>query len=168
MAAVGRCAWLEGRRQPYVLALASNDGVDLPRGRTHYHLPVEEIARHAVAPAQWQRCSAGAGAKRPRLFDWALVRLLPQQQPSFEQALLIRRPLEAPEDPKKLAYYLTLPDVRRPVYRQVVRILAPPEAVLRWSRWRPPAPGTRPAQPLPPPLGSTSAAVVPNSLSAND
>jgi SRSO17 transposase len=28
-------AWVEGRRQPYVLALASNDGVDLPWGRTH-------------------------------------------------------------------------------------------------------------------------------------
>jgi len=26
--------------------------------------------------------------------------------------------------------------VRRLVYRLVVRILAPPEAVLHWSRWR--------------------------------
>jgi SRSO17 transposase len=100
-------SWLEGRRQPYVLALASNDGVDLPWGRTHYHLPVDEIARHAVAPAQWQRRSAGDGAKGPRLYDWALVRLLPPQQPGFEHALLIRRPLDAPEDPKELAYYLT-------------------------------------------------------------
>jgi hypothetical protein len=31
---------------------------------------------------------------------------------------------------------LTIPEVRRLVYRLVVRILAPPEAVLRWSRWR--------------------------------
>lgn len=31
---------------------------------------------------------------------------------------------------------LTLPEVRRLVYRLVVRILAPPEAVLQWSRWR--------------------------------
>ncbi len=100
-------AWLEGRRQPYVLALASNDGVDLPWGRTHYHLPVEEIARHAVTPEQWQRRSAGDGAKGPRLYDWALVRLLPPQQSGFEQALLIRRPLDAPDDPKQLAYYLT-------------------------------------------------------------
>jgi hypothetical protein len=30
----------------------------------------------------------------------------------------------------------TLPEVRRLVYRLVVRILAPPEAVLHWSRWR--------------------------------
>jgi hypothetical protein len=31
---------------------------------------------------------------------------------------------------------LTIPEVRRLVYRLVVRVLAPPEAVLRWSRWR--------------------------------
>jgi hypothetical protein len=29
-----------------------------------------------------------------------------------------------------------LPEVRRLVYRLVVRILAPPEAVLRWAHWR--------------------------------
>jgi hypothetical protein len=31
---------------------------------------------------------------------------------------------------------LTLPEVRRLVYRMVLRILAPPEEVLHWSRWR--------------------------------
>lgn len=31
---------------------------------------------------------------------------------------------------------LTIPQVRRLVYRLVVRILAPPEAVLHWSHWR--------------------------------
>ena len=30
----------------------------------------------------------------------------------------------------------TVPAVRRVVYRLVVRLLAPPEAVLRWSRGR--------------------------------
>jgi hypothetical protein len=117
----------------------------------------------------------------------------------FKQALLIRRPLDAPDDPKKLAYYLTfapagtlletlvavagrrwaieesvdaakgevgldhykvrhfhgwyrhitlalvaqlathdglipltVPEVRRLVYRLVVRALAPPDLVLHW------------------------------------
>jgi SRSO17 transposase len=99
--------WLEERRQPYVLALASNDGIDLPWGGACYHLATEEIARYAVPPAHWQRRSAGEGAKGPRLYDWALVRLKAPQQAGFEQALLIRRPLEAPDDPKELAYYLT-------------------------------------------------------------
>jgi hypothetical protein len=30
----------------------------------------------------------------------------------------------------------TIPEVRRLVYRLVVRVLALPEAVLHWSRWR--------------------------------
>jgi SRSO17 transposase len=103
--------WLEERRQAYVLTIASNDGVDLPWGHTHYHVPPEEIAQHAVAPAQWQRRSAGDGAKGPRRYDGALVRLLPPAQPGFEQALLIRRPLDAPDDPKPLAYYVTFAPV---------------------------------------------------------
>ena len=101
--------WLEARGQAYVLALARNDAVDLSWQRTSYHLPVEAIALHAVPAAQWQRLAAGDGATgpRPRWFDWALGRLVPPQQPGFEQALLIRRPLDAPDDPKALAYYLT-------------------------------------------------------------
>jgi hypothetical protein len=31
---------------------------------------------------------------------------------------------------------LTIPEVRRLVYRLVVCVLAPPKAVLHWSRWR--------------------------------
>jgi hypothetical protein len=31
---------------------------------------------------------------------------------------------------------LTIPEVRRLVYGLVVRILAPPDVVLHWSRWR--------------------------------
>jgi len=104
------CRWLQERDQPYVLALASNDGVDLPWGRTSYHVSTQDIAVHAVPAASWQRVSAGVGAKGPRLYDWALVRLMPPPQAGFEQALLIRRPLEAPSDPKELvkelAYYL--------------------------------------------------------------
>jgi SRSO17 transposase len=103
--------WLEQRRQPYVLAIACNDGVDLPWQQTYYHLPAEEIARHAVTREQWQRLSAGDGAKGPRLYDWAVVRLMPPQQPGFELALLIRRPLDAPDDPKQLAYYVTFAPV---------------------------------------------------------
>jgi SRSO17 transposase len=103
--------WLQERRQPYVLALASTDDVDLPWERTSYHVSAQEIALHAVTANAWQRVSAGVGAKGPRLYDWALVRLVPPPQAGFEQALLIRRPLDAPADPeelvKELAYYLT-------------------------------------------------------------
>jgi SRSO17 transposase len=104
-------AWLEARRQPYVLALASNDGVDLPWGNAVYHVSAGEIAQHALDPHAWRGLPAGEGSKGPRLYDWAFVRLAAPSAASFEQALLIRRPLEAPNDPKKRAYYLTFAPV---------------------------------------------------------
>lgn len=102
-------AWLEERRQPYGLAIASNDQVDLPWQGATYRIAAQEIAQRAVTPPQWRRLAAGEGAKGPRIYDWALVRLAPLQQAGlegFEQALLIRRPLDAPDDPKELTYYL--------------------------------------------------------------
>jgi SRSO17 transposase len=104
-------AWLEEQRQPYVLASAKNDGVDVPYGKTARHVSAQEIAQYALAPHDWQRLSAGDGSKGPRLYDWAFVRLAAPSAAGFEQALLIRRPLDAPHDPKKLAYYLTFAPV---------------------------------------------------------
>jgi SRSO17 transposase len=103
--------WLEERRQPYVLGIAANDGVDLPYGDTTMHVLPEEIALYALDPEEWQRLSAGEGAKGPRLAEWALVPLAPPGASGFEQALLIRRPLDAPDDPKELTYYLTFAPV---------------------------------------------------------
>jgi SRSO17 transposase len=99
--------WLEERRQPYVLAIAKNDGVDLPDGKTAMHVSAAEIAQYALGPHDWHRLSAGDGATGLRLDDWALVRLATPSAAGCEQALVIRRPLDAPHDPKKLAYYLT-------------------------------------------------------------
>jgi SRSO17 transposase len=101
-------AWLEGQRQPYVLAIAANDGVDLPTGeRTSMHVLPREITAYALDPHEWRRLSAGDGSKGARLYDWAFVPLAPPTASGFEQALVIRRPLDAPDDPKQLAYYLT-------------------------------------------------------------
>jgi len=103
--------WLEAQHQPYVLASAKNDGVDLPYGTTAMHVSAQEIAQHALDPHDWQRLSAGDGSKGLRLYDWALVRLAAPSAAGFEQALVIRRPLDAPHDPKKLAYSLTFAPV---------------------------------------------------------
>jgi SRSO17 transposase len=108
-------AWLEEQRQPYVLAIAANDGVDLPGGPDGCDIPMhvlpQEIAAYALDPHEWQRWSAGDGSEGPRIYDWAFVRLVPPSAAGFEQALLIRRPLDAPDDPKKLACYLTFAPV---------------------------------------------------------
>jgi SRSO17 transposase len=106
-------AWLEEQRQPYVLAIAANDGVDLPTGeQTRMHVLPKEIAAYALDPHEWHRLSAGDGSKGARLYDWAFVPLVaPAVAAGFEQALLIRRPLDAPDDPKKLTYYLTFAPV---------------------------------------------------------
>ncbi len=103
--------WLEEQRQPYVLAVAANDGVDLPYGDTTMHVLPKEIAEDARDPPDWRRLSAGDGAKGPRLYDWALVPLAAPSVAGFEQALLIRRPLDAPDDLEPLAYYLTFAPV---------------------------------------------------------
>jgi len=102
-------AWLEEQRQPYVLAITANDGVDLPTGdQTSMHVLPKEIAAYALDPHEWRRLSAGDGSKGARLYNWAFVPVAPPTAAAgFEQALLIRRPLDAPDDPKKLAYYLT-------------------------------------------------------------
>jgi SRSO17 transposase len=101
-------AWLEGQRLPYVLAIAANDGVDLPGDptgeQTSMHVLPREIAAYALDPHGWRRLSAGDGTKGARLYDWAFVPLAPPTAAGFEQALLIRRPLDAPDNPKKLAY----------------------------------------------------------------
>jgi hypothetical protein len=85
------------------LANAANDGVDLPYGDTTMHVLPEEIARYALDTEEWQCLSAGEGAKGPRCAEWAFVPLAPPSPPGFEQALLIRRPLDAPDDPKELS-----------------------------------------------------------------
>jgi SRSO17 transposase len=105
-------AWLvEQQRQPYVLAIAANDGVYLLTGeQTSMHVLPKEIAEYALDPHEWHRGSAGDGSKGARLYDWAFILVAPPAKAGFEQALLIR-PLDAPDDPKKLAYYLTFAPV---------------------------------------------------------
>ena len=96
---------MEEQRQPYVLAIAANDGVDLPTGeRTSMHVLPKEIAAYALDPHEWRRLSAGDGSKGARRYDWAFVPLVAPPATGFERALLIRRPLDAPDDPKKLTF----------------------------------------------------------------
>ena len=94
--------WLEGRNQPFVLAIKSNeplwsDGEGGVRQR-----PAARIAA-SLTDEDWQRLSAGDGAKGPRLYDWARAELFRLPDPGWNHWLLVRRSID---DPKDLAYYV--------------------------------------------------------------
>jgi SRSO17 transposase len=78
----------------YVLAVTSAQRLGL--------VPVTHWA--AEIPAKdWQRLSAGRGAKGPRLYDWA-YRSFPGAAEGWCKGLLIRRSLTEPDEP---TFYLT-------------------------------------------------------------
>ena len=66
-----------------------------PSSTGHFGQPrADRIAAHIPAN-EWQRLSAGAGAKGPRWYDWARVRLarlqLTAEERRWEHWLLVRR-----------------------------------------------------------------------------
>ena len=58
-----------------------------------------------VAAKAWQRLSAGAGAKGPRLYDWAYLPYRAAVAPGWQKGLLIRRKIKQPSE---FTFYLTL------------------------------------------------------------
>ena len=89
---------LEQRRQPYVLAVRSDQSVCV--GLRQFR--VKALIAQAPAGA-WQRLSAGDGSKGVRWYDWACVRVNGPEPEEFPRWLLARRGVSDPED---LAYYL--------------------------------------------------------------
>jgi SRSO17 transposase len=98
--------WLDEQQQPFVLAVASNEPLWAVVEDHWGQYRAETLAAH-VPEEQWPRLSAGAGAKGPRRYDWALVPLARLQLSAAERrwshSLLIRRRLS---DPTDLAYYM--------------------------------------------------------------
>jgi SRSO17 transposase len=92
---------LEGREQAYVLAVRSNERLMTIEGGFATR-DAEKIA-DALPRSAWHRLPAGEGAKGPRLYDWARVRLLRLQEPPWDHWLLIRRSLR---DASDRAYYV--------------------------------------------------------------
>jgi SRSO17 transposase len=66
--------WLEQQEQAFVLAVTSNEPLWCNIGRG---LRQERVAAMVagIIEDEWQRLSAGDGAKGPRLYDWARVPL---------------------------------------------------------------------------------------------
>ena len=92
---------LEARKQPYVLAIRSNETLRV--GGESLELTTAETLGDELPPDDWHCHAAGEGAKRPRLYDWARVRLLWSSDPQWRHWLLIRRGRKKPDE---LAYYI--------------------------------------------------------------
>ncbi len=93
-------AALEARGMPYVLAVPVNQYVVATGVAGLTQCRVDAVSA-AVPDSDWSRLSAGAGAKGPRLYDWARVPIRPLSEPG-RYWLLVRRSLTDGE----LAHYL--------------------------------------------------------------
>jgi SRSO17 transposase len=94
--------WLEEQGQAFVLGVACKEPLWAGTDGGPRQVRADRLAE-AIAPDQWQRLSAGAGAKGPRLYDWAWARLFRPGWPGWEHWLLVRRTIRQPEE---LAYYV--------------------------------------------------------------
>lgn len=81
---------LEGRHQPYALAVRSTHAMRRGGDRWFEMTSPEELAGE-LAPEDWACHAAGEGAKGPRLYDWARIRRPWTSDKGFEHWLLVRR-----------------------------------------------------------------------------
>ena len=115
--------WLERRHLSHVLAVKSTE----PLWAMTDHGPAQVAAATLAAQvpaAQWVRCSAGDGAKGPRLYDWTVVPVRPLGEPGWGYWLLARRSIA---DATELAYYVCFGPADTP-WTALVRV-----AGTRWA-----------------------------------
>src|SRR5438874_3110558 len=94
-------AGLEARKQAYALAVNCQEHVEVAGDEKR----VDQLAQQ-VAPQAWQRLSAGAGSKGPRLYDWVRLPLSCAVPAGWERWLVIRRSIPVGAEPPELAYVL--------------------------------------------------------------
>jgi SRSO17 transposase len=90
--------WLEQQEVYHVLAIKSNE----PLWAGPRQVGAARLAAQ-VSPEEWDRLSAGEGAKGPRYYDWVRVPIRPLGAPGKGYWLLVRRSIAQPEE---LAYYV--------------------------------------------------------------
>ncbi len=94
-------AGLEARSQAYALGVRCHEWVEVGGQRVR----VDRLAK-GLSASQWQSLSAGAGAKGPRLYDWAAVALSSPAKAGWQRWLVVRRSLPGAATQEKLAYFL--------------------------------------------------------------
>ena len=94
--------WLEREEIPHVMAIKSNEKLWALTDKGPLQVRADRLAAQ-VDGADWVRCSAGDGAKGPRVYDWAAVDIRPLREPGKGHWLLARRSITKPGE---LAYYV--------------------------------------------------------------
>ena len=94
--------WLEREEIPHVMAVKSNEKLWALTDKGPLPVRADRLAS-GVAASAWVRCSAGNGAKGPRVYDWAAVDIRPLREPGKGYWLLARRSIAKPGE---LAYYV--------------------------------------------------------------
>jgi hypothetical protein len=80
---------LQGRQQPYVLAVRNNETLRV--GGASLELTTVANLADALQSQDWHCHAAGEGTKGPRQFEWARISLLWPADPAWQHWLLIRR-----------------------------------------------------------------------------
>ena len=93
--------WLEREGIPHVLAIKRNEKLWAVAEKGPRQVRADGLASQ-VGKSNWVRCSAGDGAKGPRIYDWTAVGIRPLGEPGKGYWLLVRRSVARPEE---LAYY---------------------------------------------------------------
>ena len=94
--------WLERQEIPHVMAVKRNEKLWALTDRGPLQVRADQLAAQ-VDEADWVRCSAGDGAKGPRVYDWTAVDIRPLREPGKGYWLLVRRSIANPEE---LSYYV--------------------------------------------------------------
>jgi SRSO17 transposase len=115
--------WLEEQEWPHVLAVKATEPLWAATERGPAQVPAAALVA-ALPAAAWSRLSAGAGAKGPRLYDWARAAIRPFREPGKGYWLLTRRSLADPDD---RAYYVCYGPADTPL-AELVRV-----AGTRWT-----------------------------------
>jgi SRSO17 transposase len=112
-------AWLEQRGQAYVLAVSGKETVWRDHTQQQIKTLLAELPREG-----WERLSAGAGSKGPRLYEWLRLEVSAPAQPEWTRTLLVRRSIS---DPSEMTGYIAFARASTPL-REMVRV-----AGTRWT-----------------------------------
>ena len=87
--------WLEREGVPHVMAIKSNEKLWAWTDKGPLPVRADRLVSW-VEESAWVRCSAGNGAKGPRVYDWTAVEIRPLREPGKGHWLLARRSLAKP------------------------------------------------------------------------